>query len=183
MAKLPGPDAFLDTQRIVSALALRPGMHVADLGSGSGFFTIAMARAVGKEGSSAGVDVRQEPLDELQAKANAAGLGNVRPIRADLEVIGGTALPDNSQDVALLANTLFQSEKKAQMIQEAVRMTKPGGRVVIIEWKKGSGGFGPPDAMRTPEEEMKSLAQGQGLVFESALDAGALYYGQIFSKK
>ena len=182
MAKLPPSDAFLNTEQIVGALNLAPGMHAADLGCGSGYFTVAMARAVGKNGIVAGVDVRQEPLDELHAKVNAMGLGNVQEVRADLEVLGGTALGDNTQDLSLLANTLFKSKKKDLMLKEAARMTKPGGRVIVIEWKKGAGGFGPPDDLRTTEDEMKHIAEAQGLKFSDAFPAGRLYYGQIFMK-
>ena len=172
----------MDTQRIVSALGIAPGQHVADLGCGTGYFTIEMAKAVGKDGVVSAVDVMQEPLQSVQSRAEAMGLGNIQAIRADLEVLGGTKIPDNSQDLALLANTMFQSQKKEAMLAEGVRMLKPGGRLVVIEWKKGAVGFGPPDALRTSEDAMRTLATAAGVRFERSLDAGTFYFGQVYLK-
>lgn len=177
-----GSAGFLDTDRIAASLGLLAGMHVADLGCGSGFFTISLARAVGASGIVTAVDIRQEPLDEVRAKTGSLGYANVREVRADLEVPGGTALGDNTQDMAVLENVLFQSQKKDAMVQEAVRMVKAGGRLVIIDWKKGAGGLGPPDTLRTPEDEMRRLAEARGVKFERVLDAGQFSYGLLFIK-
>ncbi len=179
---LPTAGAFLDTDRITAVLGLVEGMHAADLGCGAGYFAISLARAVGKNGVVSAVDVRQEPLDEVRAKAEALALGNVHPIRADLEVLGGTGIGENTQDMVLLANNLFQSQKKEAIIKEAVRMLKSGGHVVIIEWKKGMGGFGPPDELRTSEDDMKKMAEANGVRFQRPLDVGRFYYGLVFVK-
>lgn len=182
MVQIPSAGAFLDTQRIVSLLGVVPGRQVADLGCGTGYFTIALAKAVGKDGIVSAVDVMSEPLQSVQARAEAMGLNNVHAIRADLEVLGGTNIPDNSQDLSLLANTMFQSQKKEAMLAEAVRMLKPGGQLVVIEWKKGANGFGPPDALRTDEEVMRTLATAAGVRFERTIETGAFYFGQVYIK-
>jgi len=182
MVTLPGQGAFLDPQRLVSALGIVSGQRIADLGCGSGFIPLAFARAVGPDGVVMAVDVRQEPLDEVRAKAEAAGMANVQCIRADLEVAGGTKIGDGTQDLSLLANVLFQSQQKDAILREAVRVLKSGGRLVVIEWKKGVAGFGPPDNLRTAEDDMKRLAEGQGTRFERPIDAGQFFYGLIFIK-
>jgi ubiquinone/menaquinone biosynthesis C-methylase UbiE len=173
---------FLDSQKIVSALGVRAGQHVADLGCGTGYFSIELARAVGKDGVVSAVDIMQEPLDSVRARSESLGLGNIRAIRANLEVLGGTAIPDNSQDLALLANTLFQSQKKDAILAEAVRILKPGGRLVVIDWKKGAVGFGPPDELRTDEQAMRALAVAAKARFDGTIDAGTFYYGLVFKK-
>lgn len=141
-----------------------------------------LARAVGNDGVVTAVDVMEEPLQAVRTKAEAAGLTNVKEVRADLEVVGGTKIPDNSQDLSVLANVLFQSQKKELMIAEAVRMLKPGGRLLIVNWKKGVGGFGPPDELRSDEETLKSLATASGVRFERPVDAGTYYIGLVFVK-
>lgn len=172
----------MDTERIVAALGVREGMHVAELGCGTGYFALSLARVVGKSGVVSAVDIMKEPLESLQARAEAAGFGNVTLVRADLEVLGGTKIPDNSQDLALLANTLFQSQKKDAMIREGVRMLKPGGRLLFIEWKKGPSPFGPPDAMRVSEDALRHLAEAEGLHDAQPFDAGQFHYGLIYRK-
>ncbi|MCC6934530.1 MAG: class I SAM-dependent methyltransferase [Candidatus Yanofskybacteria bacterium] len=182
MTNLPGPGAFLDTRRIVASLGSLTGSRIADLGCGSGYFTIDLARAVGKDGVVTAVDVMEEPLQAVQAKASAAGLKNVRPVRADLEVLGGTKIPDGSQDMVLVANVLFQSQKKEAILAEAVRMLKSGGRLLVIDWKRGARGFGPPEQLRTDEATMQGLVVAAGARFERAVDAGSFYYGLLFIK-
>ena len=118
MVQLPPAGAFLDTQRIISSVGVTQGQHTADLGCGSGYITMTLARAVGKDGVVTAVDVMEEPLQAVRTKAEAAGLTNVQEVRADLEVLGGTKIPDNSQDLSVLANVLFQSQKKEAMIAE-----------------------------------------------------------------
>ncbi len=180
--QLPSSGAFLDTRRIVSTIGVSLGHHAADLGCGSGYITVELARAVGKEGAVVAVDIMEEPLQALRAKAEASGFSNITGIRADLEVYGGTKIPDASQDFSILANVLFQSQKKDAIIAEAVRILKPGGKLVIVDWKKGMKGFGPPDALRTDEEAFKALATAGGVRFERVIDAGAYYVGLSFIK-
>lgn len=182
MVQIPASGAFLDTQRVIASLGITPGQHVADLGCGSGFFSIALAQAVGKDGAVSAVDVMQEPLQSVQARAEASGLANIRTIRADLEVLGGTQLPDESQDLSLLKNILFQSQKKEEILAEAARITKHGGRVVVIEWKKGAGGLGPPDELRSDEATLQTIARHNGLALDRQLSVDALHSGLVFIK-
>jgi ubiquinone/menaquinone biosynthesis C-methylase UbiE len=182
MVQLPTAGAFLDTQRIVSSLGSLQGQHIADLGCGSGYFTLSLAQAVGRDGVVSAVDVMQEPLQSVQSRADALGLQNVRTVRADLEVLGGTKIPDASQDIVLVANVLFQSQKKEAILSEGVRMLKSGGRMIVIDWKKGVPGFGPPDASRTSENDLRALVESAGVKFERALDVGTYYTGAVYVK-
>lgn len=178
-----GPGGFIDTRKLVAALGVTPGMQTADLGCGSGYFSLDLARAVGAAGSVAAVDVMLEPLQSVQTKAEALGLGNIRTVRADLEVAGGTGINDHSIDLSLLSNVLFQSQKKENIIREAVRILKPGGKLVIMDWRKGVSGFGPPDAMRTSKEEFQRMAEAEGVKLDREVEAGKFYVLLIFIKQ
>jgi len=187
---------FLNPDMVINEFGLRPGMSVADFGSGAGYFTIIMAARVGKEGRVYALDIMESALDSVREKAGAVGLENVEAIRTNLEVMGSSGLSDQSQDMALLANILFQSDKKIEIVREAKRTLKDGGSLIIVDWKKNAGampdlpdrqtggrqGFGPPDNLRTDEMAMHSLAVGEGLVFERAFDAGQFHFGLIFKK-
>jgi len=174
--------SFLDVDRIVGSLGVVAGQHVADLGCGSGYFTIALAKVVGASGVVTAVDVMQEPLQAVQAHAESMGLKNVQTVRADLEVAGGTKIADNSQDLALLKNVLFQSQKKDAIVAEAARILKPGGRLVVIDWKKGAGGLGPPDDLRTDESAIQQFATAAGLRLSCQLAADQFHFGLVFLK-
>lgn len=175
------PAGFLDTQRIISELRLTEGMHVGDFGAGSGFFTADAAKKVGMDGRVYAVDVQQGPLEAIRSRAESAGLENIEAVRADLEVPGGTNIPSDALDVVLLANVLFQSQKKGAIIAEAHRTLKPGGKLLVIDWKKGAGGA-VPDDMRSTPEEMRSVVTEQGMTFEHDIEAGQFYFGQLYSK-
>lgn len=177
-----GTGGFLDPDRIIEEFGIVEGMRIADFGSGGGYFTISLAEKVGSHGKIYALDILEGSLDSVRAKAKVHNLDNIETIRTNLEIIGSSSLPDNSQDIALLANILFQSNKKSDIIREAKRTLRREGRIIIIDWSKGTGGFGPPDNLRTDEPEIISLAQKEGLKFEKKLGAGQFHYGLVFKK-
>src|SRR3989338_92037 len=150
-----GTGGFLNPELIINEFGIMPGMSIGDFGSGAGYFTILMAERVGREGRVYALDIMESALDSVREKARAVGLENIEAIRTNLEVLGSSGLSDQSQDIVLLANILFQSEKKVEIIREAKRVLKDNGSLIIIDWKRGlpaqagAGGFGPPDSLRT----------------------------------
>jgi len=185
-----GSGGFMSPEVIVESFGLQPGMKVADFGSGAGYFTILIAKRVGQSGMVTALDIMESALETVRAKASSVGLKNLQTTRADLEVMGGSALPDSSQNVVLLANILFQSPKKAAIIQEAKRILLPGGLMIVIDWKKevntagGSvnGGLGPPVELKIDQQELRSILEKEGLVFVNDIDAGNFHFGFIFKK-
>ncbi len=177
-----GSGGFMHPDRIVVEFGVTEGMSVADFGSGAGYFTIILGQMVGEGGRVYALDVQETALDNVRVKAKAAGLKNIETIRANLEVAGSSGLPDLSQDMVLLANILFQSDKKSEIIHEAVRVLKSSGRLILIDWKFGTGGFGPPDDRRTDETAMRNLVMSEQVVFEKNIDAGQFHYGISFIK-
>jgi len=177
-----GTGGFMIPDKIAGEFGIVPGMFVADFGSGAGYFTILMGQKVGTEGKVYALDIQESALDNVRVKAKAVGLENIETIRSNLEVAGSSGLADNSQDMVLLANILFQSDLKEKIVKEAVRVLKKEGALVLIDWKRAAGGFGPPDERRTDEIAMRNLVMGEGLVFENNIDAGQFHYGMKFKK-
>lgn len=181
---------FINPLAIVSQFGLRPGMKVADFGAGAGYFTVLMAQQVGESGLVTAVDVMEPALESVRTKALAAGVKNLQTKRADLEVLGSTGLADFSQDFVLLANILFQSKKRAEIISEARRVLKVGSDLVIIDWKKeagmprpeGAGGFGPPANERLDLTEIKTLVVGLGFRLMHEFSPGDFHFGLVFQK-
>ena len=172
----------MNPESIVEFFDIQPGMKIADFGSGSGYFTILMAKKVGDNGLVTALDILESALESVRAKASVNNLNNLQTVRADLEVLGGSSLADNSQDIVLLANVLFQSRKRMEVIQEAKRVLAPGGFLIFIDWKRGGGGLGPPEANRVDAGEIKTILQNQGLGFVREIDAGAFHFGLIYKK-
>lgn len=173
---------FINPEAIVEGFGLQAGMKAADFGSGAGHFSLAMAKKVGPSGVITAVDILESTLQVLRAKAAAGGLNNVQTVRADLEVVGGTGLPDQSQQLVLIANVLFQSQKQAEIIREAKRTLDTGGRLAVIEWKKSSAGLGPPMEIRLDTEQVKTLVASEGFSLIQEINVGAWHFGLMFRK-
>lgn len=177
-----GTGGFLDPGIIVDKFGIREGMHISDFGCGAGYFTVLMAEKVGPAGKVYALDIQETALDSVRAKARARGIDNIETIRTNLEILGSSSLENDSQDSVMLHNVLFQSQKKEEIIREAGRVLKPGGKMVIIEWSKGADGFGPPDNLRLDPSEIEIIAKKSGLVLESKLDTGQFHFGLIYKK-
>lgn len=175
-------DSIIDLKKIVGEFNLEPGMRVADFGAGSGYFSIEMAKAVGDSGVVSAIDILDTSLETIRAKAYTEGLGNIQLVRANLEVVGSTFLADESQDLVLLASVLFQNDDKLGIIREAKRVLRPAGKLVVIDWQKGVGGFGPPDDYRISKETAISLVNQEGLVYEKDFFIDAYHFGMMFRK-
>jgi ubiquinone/menaquinone biosynthesis C-methylase UbiE len=81
-----------------------------------------------------------------------------------------------------MANILFQSTKRGNIIEEGRRVLKSGGELIIIDWNKGTGGFGPPNDIRPDIEDIKKMTKSEGFTFEQSIDAGSFHFGLLFKK-
>jgi len=178
--KISGTGGFMNPDAIVMTFGITPGMKIADFGCGTGYFTILAAQKTGEGGLVTALDILDSSLSSVKTKADNAGLRNIETVKANLEVLGSSGLGDKSQDLVLIANVLFQSEKKQEVFQEAKRVLKDGGGLIVIDWKPSVGGLGPPDDLKTDPNKMKSLAEGVGFSFVQNIDAGDFHYGIKF---
>lgn len=175
--------SFLNPVKAIRAAGIQDGMHVADFGAGSGFFTRAAAREVGPRGVVWAVDTHKDILTRIKNLAVAEGLHNVEILRATLEAKGGTALPAAKFDVVIAANILFSSENKEAVVAEMARVLHRGGRALVIDWSDSHGGLGPhPDHVCTFEDAQK-LFTAAGFQYESDIPAGEFHWGCILRKK
>ncbi|HSD26154.1 MAG TPA: methyltransferase domain-containing protein, partial [Vicinamibacteria bacterium] len=126
----PARDAYQKPDEVMKALALRPGEVVADIGSGSGYFTLRFARVVGETGRVYAVDVSPDMIRHLNRRLREAGVRNVVPVLADPD---DPLLPDDSVDRFVIVNTWHHIEDRPGYLALLKRMLKPGGQVVHID--------------------------------------------------
>lgn len=165
---------------VLSNLEVKKGMEIADFGCGAGYFTILLAKLVGKEGTVYAIDVLEGALDSVRGKAKFSSLLNIETIRGNLEKEKGSSLKDASSDMVMLANVLFQSRDKPAILKEARRVLKKNGKIVVIEWKEEAP-FGPEVRYRIGKEALKQMAKEAGFVLEKDFPAGSNHYGLVFS--
>lgn len=176
-----GTGGFLSPEKIIEELGVKEGMKIADFGCGAGYFSISTSRIVGEKGKIYALDVLKTALESVQGKAKAEGLLNIETIWSNLEVLGGSKLEDESVDLVLLANILFQSPKKAGIMKEAKRVLEKNGKMIVIEWQEDQP-LGPPEKLIVPKDLVRELAKKQGFEFEREFPAGKSHWGMIFGK-
>lgn len=174
----------LITIDIFEKAPLEAGMHVGDLGCGNlAYFAIPAAKLVGKGGVVYAVDILKSVLDAVTHLVRQEGLdGIIRPIWSNLEVVGATAIPADSLDLAMLHNMLFQSDKDDQVLRETYRLVKRGGRAIIVDWLRTATPFGPPMEDRTDPEQIKRWALEAGFQVAEEFQAGPYHYGLLLTK-
>ena len=126
----PGRVAGLKIDEVIEKLQLKPGDIVADVGSGSGAFSIPMARAIGPNGTLYAVDIDQEMIDFVGDRAKKAGLENVRIVLGEY---ADPKLPVRDLDVAFFHRVLHMIELRQAYVNAVSKYLKPDGRIVIIE--------------------------------------------------
>jgi len=167
----PARDAYQKPDEVMKALALRRGEVVADIGSGSGYFTLRFAHAVGEAGRVYAVDVSPEMIRHLNRRLRDAGIRNVVPILSDPD---DPLLPDASVDRFVIVNTWHHIEDRPGYVALLKRMLKPGGQVVHIDFEKRDLPVGPPPAMKIAREELVKEMEAAG--FRLAAEHGFLPY-------
>jgi len=172
---------FLNIEKIVDQLDIKPNMAIADFGAGHGFFSVAFAKKVGPSGQIFAIDILSQTLEAVRSKAKLEGLFNIKIVRGNLEKPNGSTLEDESCDMVFIANVLFQVPDKPGLINEADRVLKKDGELVVVEWKPYIA-LGPQKERRLSEEELKQLIISKGFSESKSIDTGSHHYGFIFKK-
>ena len=173
---MPG---FLNPSEVLKQLKLRKDMIACDFGCGSGGWVIPLAKIL-EEGKIYGIDILEEPLSALKGRAKLEKIFNIETIQSNVEAKNGSKLSDNSCDLVLMTNLLFECDDKKIVLEEGKRVLKPGGKILVVDWIK--------DNPLTPEiewvdfEEIKKIAKELDLKLEKEFEAGAYHYGLILVK-
>lgn len=113
-------------------LHLKPGMNVCDMGSGNGYHTIPMAKAVAPDGKAYAVDIQQPMLEMLEAAARQAEVTNIVSV---LGAEDSPKLPEASCDLILLVDVYHEFSKPAPMLAGMKKALKPHGQIVLVEFR------------------------------------------------
>ena len=117
---------------LMQALELKPGMQVADIGCGSGYYTRRMAESIGTNGVVYAVDIQKEMLTILRRNMAAHKLDNFRAV---LGTPNDPKLPAGKLDLALFVDVYHEFDQPYEMMEKICAALKPGGRVVLVEYR------------------------------------------------
>lgn len=170
---------FSDPASNIAKLGLTDGMKVADIGAGSGFYSIEAAKKVGGSGRVFAVDVQRDLLERLRSVGLQQKLTNIEAVWGNAEKIGGTKLRDASTDRVIASNILFQITKPDDFALEMKRILKPGGKILVVDWSEVSP-LGPKTVV--PLMKAQTLFEKNGFKLEQSFGAGDHHYGLVFSR-
>jgi ubiquinone/menaquinone biosynthesis C-methylase UbiE len=175
--KLEDPErlVWLPPAEVVASLELRPGMCVADVGAGTGYFSLPLAAAVAPGGVVKAVDFEPEMLAFLRGKLAA------QDAPANVEMVQGSALattlPEASCDLALLANVWHELDALGAVLAETRRILRGGGRIAILDWRTDvTRPPGPPLEHRVPVQTVSAALAADGWLVPSGRNTGTYSY-------
>jgi SAM-dependent methyltransferase len=166
-------DAAREVDQIVARLHLRAGASVADIGAGSGYDTLRLAKVVGLRGRILAEDITPAYLRQLRQTVSAAGLGNVDIIEGDP---GDPKLPPRSIDAAIMVHMYHEIQQPMAMLAKLATAFKPGGRLGIEELDRPTQAHGTPPKLLACE----LAAAGYRLIELKPLQ-GDIGYFAVFS--
>ena len=173
---------FANPEENLKQMGIVDGMQIADLGAGSGAYTLAAAR-MNKTGHIYAVEVQKDLVAKIVNEAGKAHLTNVAGIWGNIEKLGGTKIREGTMDLVIVSNVLFQVEDKEGFISEVARIARHGGHVLLIDWSESFGGMGPAPEHVMSAGKALSIFVKKGFEEERKINAGAHHYGIIFRKK
>lgn len=169
-----GRKEILDVDKVIDTVAPYIGNNVADVGCGPGYFSIPISKRIHPDGEVYAIDMEEAMLERL--KENILAESRIRPIKSQEENIPN--VEDGSVDSCFMVNMLHELEGNGTL-REAYRILRPGGHLVLIDWRKVKMEFGPPYTVRIPERDAIRRCRDVGFELQSTFLAGQYNYGLL----
>lgn len=170
---------FSNPVKNLKAFGLKETDIVADLGAGTGYYSVGAGHMVPK-GKVYAIEIVKDFLETIRSKIKEAHLNNVEVIWGNVEKLGGTKIGDGIVDAIIASNILFEVEDKEQFILEIKRILKQGGRVLLIDWSPESKAV--EFKIAISKNQALQMFEKKGFTRERDIDAGEHHYGMILIK-
>ncbi len=162
----PGREVYDRREQILTATGVRAGMAVADVGAGTGLFTLMFAKAVGPTGKVYAVDISPAFIANIERRAREQRLDNVAGI---VNSQTDARLPPASVDLVFICDTYHHFEQPAPTMATIHRALRPGGRLIIIDFRRIAG--------QSSQWVMQHVRAGQDAVITEIEQAGFRFDG------
>jgi ubiquinone/menaquinone biosynthesis C-methylase UbiE len=174
----PERDAWQKPEAVLRELGVGPGMTVADLGAGTGYFSVHVAKAVGEKGMVLAIDVEPKLVAYMKERAAKARLPQMVAVLAPAD---DPKLPSRGVDLVLVVDTWHHIDDRLKYLAKLSAGLKPGGRVAIVDFKKGDFPVGPPDAHKLEAEAVTAEFAEAGWKETSRWDGLPYQYLLVFT--
>lgn len=168
-----------DPERALDLIGIKPGMTVADVGAGTGYVTIRIARRVGPTGKVYANDLQPALLQIIRDKASGEGLANV-------EIVQGAEddahLPERAIDLALMVDVYHELSDPQRMLQSILRSLKPKGQLVLVEYRKEDPSVPIAYAHKMSVKEARIEVEAEGFTLERTAEELPRQHILVFRK-
>jgi ubiquinone/menaquinone biosynthesis C-methylase UbiE len=165
---------------IVKMLDLQPGQHVADIGSGGGYFSLRFANVVGKKGMVYAVDTNADFLEYIEKTARERGLSNLTTVLIKEDI---PPLPKNRIDLIFIRNVCHHIENRPRYFKDIQKLLSPNGKIAIIDYTPGGFSFRRIFGHYIPQERIVKELEQAGYTAEKTFDFLPEQSFTIFSLK
>src|SRR5215218_8964590 len=153
--------------KALDALALKPGMVVADIGAGSGYYSSRIARRVGPTGRVYATDIQAGMIELLNRRIKTEGLSNVTTVLGGMD---DPKLPPNSIDLAIMVDVYHELQQPQIFLQRLKETFKPGGRLVLLEFRKEDPKVPILEVHKMSVAEVKQEMEAEGFALDRVID-------------
>jgi ubiquinone/menaquinone biosynthesis C-methylase UbiE len=168
-------------EELVRALSISPGMKVADIGAGTGYFSALLSKAVGESGAVFAVEVEPKLVEHLRARAEKEGSRNVVPVLASA---GNPRLPAGMIDLVLFSDAYHHVDDRAHYLETVKASLTLTGRIAIVEWKPGRLPVGPQEEEhKIPRDQLIRELKSVGFALMSAPDFLPYQWLLVFGRR
>jgi len=165
---------------VIDALGLRGGEVVADLGAGSGYFTLLIAPKVGKTGKVLAVEIQDEMLEAIRRRATALKVTNVEEVKGSET---DPKLPVNGVDIVLMVDVYHELAYPYEVMTKVRKALKPGGWVVFVEYRKEDPRVAIKEVHKMSVEQLEKEMRVVGLAHLRTVETLPLQHIVIFEKR
>ena len=153
--------------KALDALELKPGMVVADIGAGSGYYSSRIAKRVGPTGRVYATDIQQGMIDILDRRITAEGLTNITTVLGGMD---DPRLPPASIDLAIMVDVYHELQQPQLFLQRLKATFKPNGRLVLLEFRKEDPKVPILEVHKMSVAEVKQEMEAEGFVLDKVID-------------
>jgi ubiquinone/menaquinone biosynthesis C-methylase UbiE len=175
MSKLDSPERkkLLPTDKVLNIIGVEKNMVIADIGCGTGYFSIPIAKSIGPDSNIYAVDISKEMLLETEKKAKEENISNVVLVQASENSFN---LEESSCDMVFSSTVLHEVESPQDFLIQCKKAIKEKGNIIILDWNKVEAEVGPPMKHRVSVDQIEQYAKEVGLHIDSVAYLGNNFY-------
>ena len=173
--KLDSPERkkLLPPDKVLNIIGIEKNMVIADVGCGTGYFSIPIAKLVGPKSKIYAIDISNEMLIETEKKAEEAEITNIITMKAGEESFD---LLENSCDMVFSSTVLHEVDCPQEFLLQCKKIINEKGSIIILDWNKVEGKVGPSIDHRISVDRVEEYAKEVGLNMDSVAYLGNNFY-------